>query len=291
MPLVVLDRCLSLHFLDWRQNFGKLSRTKYHIAIVTITCLLLNSHILIFNGYRTDPPYRLVKCYATRTNPYYIFPQWERVHLVVYNMCPFIIMLLCNVYIISITIRSARVRTVKSFNSSGNALRPQGSRHRQLSFMLMLVTFAFVLLTLPSCLYFVFFRHRMEHTKHLRNYRYMVQICLSSVQFTSHAINFFLYCFSATNFRNELSNLILNLFAHRSNSELTRKATTNLLTVKVTTGADLAGKRSDPPKSTHPMNQIPTMDQPALSNLPTTVIHQETRIGDDGDSDSSSNGR
>jgi hypothetical protein len=48
----------------------------------------------------------------------------------------------------------------------------------------------------------------MPTGKESRIYRYMVQICLSSVQFTAHAINFFLYCFSAKNFRNELKDFI-----------------------------------------------------------------------------------
>lgn len=188
---------------------GKLSYTKYHLGALTTICLILNSHILIFNGYRTDSSPPTIKCYATRTNPHYIFPQWERVHLVMYNLFPFIIMFFCNIYIISITIRSARVRTSQRLiTSTGSKRRSAGSRHRQLSWMLMLVTFAFVLLTLPSCLYFVFFRHRMSPNKYSRSYRHMVQICLSSVQFTSHAINFFLYCYSATNFRNELRDFL-----------------------------------------------------------------------------------
>ena len=112
-------------------------------------------------------------------------------------------MCLCNTYIIYVTIRSARIRmpTIS-----------QSSRHRQLSIMLMLVTFAFVLLTLPSCIYFVFFRHRMSTESHSRTYRYMVQICLGSVQFTAHAVNFFLYCFATKNFRNELRDFLQEIF-------------------------------------------------------------------------------
>ena len=198
---------MSLYFLTWKQKYGQLSRTKYHLAILACICLLLNSHILFFNGYKTDPPNSIVKCYKTRTNPRYIFPRWERVHLVVYNLCPFIIMLSCNIYIISITVRSARIRTINR-----NIRRTKTvNRHRQLSLMLMIVTFAFVALTLPSCIYFVFFRHRMPTDDSFRQYRYMVQICLSSVQFTAHAINFFLYCFSATNFRNELRDFFRDL--------------------------------------------------------------------------------
>lgn len=190
---------MSLYFLTWKHTYGKLERTKYHIAVLTVICLLLNSHILFLNGYRTGLPTNQVRCYATRTNPFYIFPQWERVHLVLYNLFPFSMMCICNAYIIHITVRSARIRVPKNGHTS---------RHRQLTLMLMLVTFAFVLLTLPSCIYFVFFRHRMPKGVEYRTTRYLVQISLGGVQFTSHAINFFLYCFSTNNFRNELSDFL-----------------------------------------------------------------------------------
>ena len=215
--LLLIDRCLSLYFLTWKQNYGKLSRTKYHIAILTFICLLLNSHIFFLNGYQTGPPNFIIKCYVTRTNPNYIYPEWERVHLVVYNLLPFTLMCLCNTYIIYATIRSARIRLPTT---------AQSTRHRQLSMMLMLVTFAFVLLTLPSCIYFVFFRHRMSKSEHLRSYRYMVQISLGSVQFTAHAINFFLYCFSTKNFRNELRDFIQEIWFYSTKCE--RTATMNV---------------------------------------------------------------
>lgn len=112
-------------------------------------------------------------------------------------------MCICNTYIIYVTIRSARIR-LPSTN--------QYSRHRQLSIMLIFITFAFVLLTLPSCIYFVFFRHRMPKEDDFRTYRYLVQISLGSVQFTAHAINFFLYCFSTNNFRNELRDFLREIF-------------------------------------------------------------------------------
>ncbi len=225
---------MSLYFLTWKQKYGKLSHTKYHIAILTIISLILNCHILFFNGYHPDPSSNKIKCYATRTNPHYIFPQWERVHLVIYNLCPFIIMLSCNVYIIYITVRSARVRTSRrTKNSSGKSSNSNISRHRQLTLMLMLVTFAFVLLTLPSCIYFVFFRHRMSSTNYSRSFRHMVQICLSSTQFTAHAINFFLYCFSATNFRNELRDFIQEICLNRLSALKSNKPSTT--PIKLTT--------------------------------------------------------
>ena len=199
---------MNLHWLHWKQSFGQLRYTKYYIGIIIFICLTLNSHILFLNGYRTTTGD--IKCYSTRDNPGYIYPQWERVHLVVYNLCPFAIMCICNTYIIVVTVRSSRAQTDCT---PPNIQRKTLERYRQLTALLIIVTFAFVLLTLPACIYFVFFRHHLELTTE-RTYRYMIQITLNSVQFTSHAINFFLYCFSAKSFLNELSDMFNELIAY-----------------------------------------------------------------------------
>jgi hypothetical protein len=171
--------------------------------MLTLICLTLNSHILFLNGYRQSSGD--IKCYSTRHNSGYIYPQWERVHLVVYNLCPFALMCICNTYIIVITVRSSRTQI-----DASHLPRKQLERYRQLTALLIIATFAFVLLTLPACIYFVFFRHHLESTTE-RTYRYMIQISLNSVQFTSHAINFFLYCFSAKSFLNEFNDMFNEL--------------------------------------------------------------------------------
>ncbi len=269
---------MSLYFLTWKQKYGKLSRAKYHIIILATVCLLLNSHILFLNGYHTNLPNDPIKCYATKKNPNYIFPNWERIHLVVYNLCPFIIMLSCNIYIIFITIRSARIRT------SGKVSGSNPSRHRQLSLMLMIVTFAFVLLTLPSCLYFVFFRHRMPTSKSSRSYRHMVQICLGSVQFTSHSINFFLYCFSATNFRNELRDFIQEICFCRNIKFKSNKS--SITTMKLTTfSKDNHNKKICISESILEFQQQ-IGNQNEIKDLSIALINQESKQGHHYDNDS-----
>lgn len=262
--ILFLDRCLSLYDFTWKQGYGKLSRTKYHIAVLTIVCLSLNSHILFLNGYRTDPPNDSIRCYATRTNPNYIYPRWERVHLVAYNLCPFSIMFICNTYIIYVTIRSARIRTPATRHVS---------RHRQLSIMLMLITFTFVLLTLPSCIYFVFFRHRMSSIGQSRIHRYMVQICLGSVQFTAHAINFFLYCYSTKNFRNELRDFIEEIIMYLTKRSASSAVITANSTLANAKKPFLSRRRSQYQESTLENQQ--TGQQYALKDLETNVIHNE----------------
>ncbi|CAF0894526.1 unnamed protein product [Adineta ricciae] len=201
LTAVSFDRALNLYWFHWRQSFGNLKYTKFYIIILTLVCIGLNSHILFLNGYQTSTG--SIKCYSTRDNPGYIYPQWERVHLVVYNLCPFAIMCICNTYIIVVTVRSSRAQIE---STPPMVQRKTIERYRQLTALLIIVTFAFVLLTLPACIYFVFFRHNLE-AKTERTHRYMIQISLNSVQFTSHAINFFLYCFSGKSFLNELRDM------------------------------------------------------------------------------------
>jgi len=203
-----LDRALNLYWLRWKQSFGQLKYTKIYIGILTCACILLNSHILLYNGYQTETGD--VKCYRTLSNPGYIYPQWERVHLVVYNLCPFALMCLCNTYIIIVTVRSSRAQHE---STPPIVQRKNLERYRQLTVLLIILTFVFVILTLPACIYFVFFRHHLE-SKTERTYRYMIQITVNSIQFTSHAINFFLYCFSAKSFLNELNDMFQELITY-----------------------------------------------------------------------------
>ena len=190
------DRALGLFWPSWKQSYGKKSYAKFYIIFLSATFAILNSHILILNGYRSESG--IINCYSTRSNPKYIYPQWQRVHLVLYNLCPFIIMLICNTYIIIVTVRSSR----SELNQVGNN-RKNFDRYRQFTFLLIVVTFFFVVLTLPACIYFVFFRNtKLFQTE--REYRFLVQIFLNSIQFTSHGINFFLYCFTAKSFRHEI---------------------------------------------------------------------------------------
>ncbi|CAF1019757.1 unnamed protein product [Adineta ricciae] len=205
LTAVSLDRALNLYWPQWKRLYGRIRYTKYYIFILTSICVALNSHVLVLNGYRTSSG--RVTCYSTSTNPDYIYPQWERVHLVLYNLCPFAIMFICNTYIIFVTVRSSRAQNDPR---SSKFQRKSAERYRQFTALLILVTFAFVILTLPACIYFVFFRNYFVY-KTQRSYRFMIQVLLNSIQFTSHGINFFLYCFSAKSFRHELHGMFHEL--------------------------------------------------------------------------------
>ena len=196
--------------MQWKQSYGKISYTKYYIILLTLICFALNSHILFLNGYRGSDG--KIICYKTSANKHYIYPEWEHVHLVLYNLCPFAIMCICNTYIIFVTVRSSRTQAVPT---QRRTYQRNLEKYRHLTALLIIATFTFVLLTLPAGIYFAMFRSNLNSTEeHMVSYRFKIQILLTSIQFTSHGINFFLYCFSASSFRHQLSAMLRELITY-----------------------------------------------------------------------------
>ncbi|CAF0822375.1 unnamed protein product [Adineta steineri] len=211
LTLVSVDRCLNIHFLFWNRQLGRADRSTYIILIVTIIIISLNIHLLFLNGYQQPNCVPYAKrtcyvCYARLNDRHYIFPKWEKIHVIIYNVIPFSIMLVSNCFIIRRSLSTAKkqrsfsvdCRNTSSFRNGTNRQRKQ----RQLTYILLSVTFLFVFLTTPVMIYNVFLRNHIQDRKPLK---YIVLGILLCIQFTSHAINFFVYCFGASKFRHELN--------------------------------------------------------------------------------------
>jgi hypothetical protein len=233
LSLVSFDRFMIIYSRWWRTHI--MSEPK--IVNLIIFCLatficLLNSHLLFLNGYKkvemkknpmplttsfasinnnntltnilmnssfesnltnTIKYEEVVVCYKSLYSSTYIFPNWQRVHLLMYNFIPFSIMFICNSMIIyNIKFHSSHKIKTKSKSNK--------KRKTRTSFMLVLVTFSFMCLTLPSVIVHTFFRDSLSN----KPYRRLVNLIVNNLLHTSHAIDFFLYVFTAPNFRAEL---------------------------------------------------------------------------------------
>lgn len=191
LALVSIDRCLNIHLLFWHKGLGRASRSSWIILLVTILIGVINSHLLFFNGYRESNCQPFEKrtcfiCYARLNDPYYIFPKWEQVHVIIYNLIPFSLMSISNCFIIRRTI-STSIRHL----SADRVKKDQPSRkyrlrkQKQLTYILLFVTFLFVTLTTPVMIYNVFLRNYMRQKRPLK---YILQGLLLCMQYTSHAV-------------------------------------------------------------------------------------------------------
>ncbi len=194
LTLVSLDRCLNIHFLFWHQQWGKTKYSIYIILTITIIILSLNTHLLFLNGYKLPNCIPYAKrtcfvCYAREKDRYYIFPKWEKIHVIVYNFIPFSIMLISNCFIIRRSVLSTNIQRPSTVDGRKNSLHRTNSRQRrqrQVTCILISVTFLFVVLTTPVMIYNVFLRNHMVNRKPLK---YIVLGILLCIQYTSHAVS------------------------------------------------------------------------------------------------------
>lgn len=230
LSIVSFDRLMIVYSLFWKLHMHKAFKIRCIIGAVVVTVIGLNSHLLFNNGYVNDLydqrreilnftqtynlttdkfiiPKQDVVCYKSRSDDKYIFPKWETVHLFFYCLIPFTIMLTCNSIIIYNVKFASKVESVAQ-----NSVK----RKRRMTLMLIVVTFAFIILTLPSVIVHTFFRDSLKK----KPYRRLVNMIVNNLLYTSHSINFFLYILSAPNFRAELYKLFsrFNFFARRKNS-------------------------------------------------------------------------
>ena len=78
-----------------------------------------------------------VTCYKAKDDPFYIFPKWERAHLIIYNAVPFTIMLICN----SLIIYNLKFNVKVKSKTKGTS-----RRKRRMTLVLVVVTFSFMTL-------------------------------------------------------------------------------------------------------------------------------------------------
>jgi len=192
LTLVSLDRCLNIHLLFWHKGIGRANYAVYIISFVTVLIAAINSHLLFFNGYQQPNCVPFQKrtcfiCYARLNDPYYIFPKWEKVHVIIYNLIPFSIMCISNYFLIRRTISSSSRHFSSDISKAEPSRLNRQRKQKQLTYILLFVTFLFVLLTTPVMIYNVFLRNYLRHKRPLK---YIIQGLLLCMQYTSHAVRF-----------------------------------------------------------------------------------------------------
>lgn len=211
LSLLSFDRLMVIYSFKWRLIARRPIVINIIIATTLFIILILNSHLLFLNGYEIDRqqeksnfaslfqteqssiaiPDIDVICYYNKQDRSYIYFKWQTAHLLLYCLIPFVIMLICN----SIIIYNIAFITKKVQLSNASSIR----RRRKMTRMLLLITFSFIILTLPSSTTHAFFRSYLKG----KSYRRLVILINNSLLYTSHTINFFLYVLTIPQFRKD----------------------------------------------------------------------------------------
>jgi hypothetical protein len=185
---------------------------------IGIFCVLfvVNSHILILNGYYEDPILKNrtvsrvskngsqsnvteeylyqnpdIVCYVYKTG--FSFSTWDSVEMFLYSFIPATIMLTFNVLLIYTTLLPNRADESRrtSVAESSQTL----AKKRKLTISLLVISFAFIILTLPSTIAWGFFADWMYATLPWAN---LTLDFLDYFSFLNH-VSVFLSCFFTNN--------------------------------------------------------------------------------------------
>jgi hypothetical protein len=185
---------------------------------IGIVCVigLINSHLLILNGYYEDPVLKNrtistvekigastnvteqylyqnpnIVCYRYKTG-FAVTPQWDTVEMFLYSFIPATIMIMFNSLLINTTFILNRVSAHGNITLSDQAL----AKRRKFTISLLVITFAFILLALPSTIAWGFLYNWISATFPWAN---LTMSVLDHFSFLNHASVFF-SCF-LTNYK------------------------------------------------------------------------------------------
>ena len=138
---------------------------------ILITIAIINSHILFLNGYVTSPANQSANETTTKNpylnqnhnddlNPFHCYmykngfllsPTWDQVETFMYSIIPGAVMILFNLLVIAKTLESdASLR-----KHDKNAIKKM-KKKRQMTFSLLVISFSFIIFTMPSSLFYGF---------------------------------------------------------------------------------------------------------------------------------------
>jgi hypothetical protein len=212
LTIVTIDRYITvaskpgsfMHKLPFKT---KKSAVLWSLAILMLL-LIFNLHIIIFDRITFFKPSNIstndtamltvneehVACYHYK-NGFELFPTWEIIHVGVYSIVPSLIMLVANVLLI-----------YKMIFNGHNKKTIAYYKKRNLSISIIMMSFLYILMTLPGSVSFAFFIVEFRSNRYLT----IVLNTLDCIVFLNHSI-ILIKCFIVNSkFRNFIIRFLRN---------------------------------------------------------------------------------
>lgn len=163
--------------------------------------------------------------------PFYFknfYTKWDIYHAVIYGALPFILVFTSNIIIIAKLIKRHR-KMIKYKDTNRKLLDPKAGgdpliKPFQLTFMLLTVSFAFLILTSPISIYMAFIYGNIKSVRESK--RELIKVILRYIAYFNNAINFYIYLTTSSEFRRELSILFRSCLPRKGGSSIYTACTT-----------------------------------------------------------------
>ncbi len=219
LVFISVERFIGIYKPHMAKLICTKTRAKIAIGLLIISAMAIYAPFLKLYGVRHRYRAALGREAPYCMRPRDIFPVYKNVapwfELVFYSLAPFVFILILN---IAISVRL--IITQRRRNETLNVDSGADSNMHGLTAMLLTTSTAFMVLTLPFCMYYLLRKYsvisKYNKQPHFKDIALVMQQ-------TNHAINFFIYCFSGPRFRRELK----TVFCQPQSSQSTGKTFDN----------------------------------------------------------------
>ena len=205
-------------------------------ARITILCIIVlfisvNSHFLwsVQLHHYSFNNITISKCHAKPLSAHLVEEVWPWVDAAIYSFVPFLIIIILNIYIIKRIVSARQNRNVlrqqSSLRHKYRVIKPNRTHEeasRRITFMLLVVSFSFLITTLPMNIVLIvtsFYGTDEFEDDAIFSKRKLMSTSTEMLMYLNHSINFFLYCVTGKKFRRQFKELIMcgntSIFSHR----------------------------------------------------------------------------
>ncbi|KAL4220195.1 hypothetical protein ACF0H5_020603 [Mactra antiquata] len=218
LVIVTMERALSV----WKPLIVKKIcniRSSYIVLVITImSVVFLNCHILVYSGLVIEPInynstefevgyYCSFYSKVDETYLYFLVNIWPYVEACYKFIIPFVILLVCNVIIITAIRRSLR------FQQNSNATAGRNASQTRLNVMIVFLSMSFFILVAPLNTFiaigFYFHPRELNYSDVYMKAEYdMVLVIMTLLYYSNNAINFLLYVLWGDKFRQHTKHIL-----------------------------------------------------------------------------------
>ncbi|XP_041374610.1 probable G-protein coupled receptor B0563.6 [Gigantopelta aegis] len=214
---VTAERYIVVVFPLMADTMVSMKRTVVIICLAALLSVGLNMHHFFTAYVRVSNTTGLTYCGSSggETTKFFKYRIYPWIDSIIYFVLPFTAIFVLNISMMHITGRATRRRGHMQNMRSSDVNRKQ----IELTVMLLLVSFFFLLLTGPMGVILIVERIAWIPTslKEKAVHR-LIHSVVDNMMYTNHAINFLFYCFSGQRFRNEVRRLMCSFRKDTVNS-------------------------------------------------------------------------
>lgn len=176
--------------------------------LIIFTCLNLHFCWTVHIAQFVRNGYSIPQCTALEVHARLVLEAWPWVDTLVYSLLPFVLIVALNGMIIrQVLVARGRRTDLRNYGNKYEQRRPSQEGSTRLTVMLMTISFAFLLTTLPMSVVNIasaLCRGECSDDERRQSAFRLARTVTELLMYANHSVNFFLYCATGQKFRHQL---------------------------------------------------------------------------------------